>query len=131
MSMPPEYFTTRFSTPEIPSFPDVFAIITGYATTGETWPEERNREANERLLAELEARGVWIHPITGHSPDAAHSEPGWAAALPFDEACDLGHRFLQMAIFWVRYDELFVSYCDARRGLVRVGGFRERLASEA
>lgn len=125
--MPRVYFTTSFTTPEVPIFPDEFAIITGYATTGETWPEERNLNANARLLAELELRDVWTHPITGHSPGLDHAEPGFATALGFNEACGLGLSFLQTAIFYVRGDELFVSYCDERRALVPIGAFRERL----
>lgn len=127
MTMPFEYFTTRFTMREAASFPDEFAIITGYATTGESWPEERSRKNNVALLARLESRGVWIHPITGHSPDMAHMEPGWAAELRFDDACDLGRDFEQMAIYYVRGDALFVSWCDERRSLVPVGAFRERV----
>ena len=125
--MPREYFAARFVTPEVPRFPEEFAIVTGYATTGERWSEERNQASNAALFAELQSRGVWVHPVTGVSPDGTHAEPGWAAALPFDDACDLGRRFLQLAIYYVRGDALFVSFCDERRGLVRVGSFRERL----
>lgn len=129
-AMPREYFTTQFTTPAIPKFPDEFAIITGYATTGERWPDELNRASNAALLEELRSRGIWIHPMTGHSPDLDHAEPGWAAALSFDDACNLGQRFKQIAVYYIRGDELSVSYCDGRRGLVRVGRFRERVKSE-
>ena len=47
--------------------------------------------------------------------------------MPFTEACDLGREYLQDAIYLVQGDQLSVTYCDERRGLVAVGNFRERL----
>jgi hypothetical protein len=47
--------------------------------------------------------------------------------MPFDDACDLGLRFRQDAIFHVSGDHLSVTYCDERRALVPVGLFRERI----
>lgn len=124
--MHPDYFETRFRTPAtVPSWPEAFAVITAYATTGESWTESENRRADLRLRAEL--GGVWRERITGYSATTGHAEPGWAVDLRFDEACDLGARFLQDAIYWVRSGELFVSRCDERRSLERVGSFLERL----
>lgn len=126
----PAYFETRFRTPaSITSWPDEFVIVTAYATTGEAWPAEENERAGRCLDQELrgELRVAWCQRITGYSPTSGHAEPGWAVELPFDDACELGTDFLQDAIYWVRGDELSVSYCDHRRGLVRVGSFRERL----
>lgn len=62
--------------------------------------------------------------LTGYSPTTVHAEPGWAVEMPWDEACDLGLRFKQDAIYSVRGDELTVTFCDHRRGLVPVGAFR-------
>ena len=124
--MHPAYFETRFRTPErVPSWPEAFAIITAYATTGESWSDSENLDADLRLQAELV--GVWHERITGYSPTTGHAEPGWAVDLAFEDACDLGDRFRQDAIYWVRSGELFVSRCDDRRALVRVGSFPERL----
>ena len=47
--------------------------------------------------------------------------------MPLEEACDLGHQYLQDALYHVRGDQLFVTYCDQKRALVPVGNFRERL----
>lgn len=47
--------------------------------------------------------------------------------MPFDAACDLGLRYRQDATCHVQGDQLSVSLCDDRRGLVAVGAFRERL----
>jgi hypothetical protein len=125
-SMHPAYFETRFRTPTpVPSWPGAFAIVTAYATTGESWSDAENERADLRLEEAL-ADG-WRERITGYSPTTGHAEPGWAVALPFDDACDLGERFRQDAVYLVEADDLFVSYCDGRRALVRVGSFRERL----
>ena len=126
--MHPAYFETRFRTPD-PGvrWPDRFVIITAHATTGASWPDERSEDADRRLERVLRDRAPWLRRLTGYSPATGHAEPGWAADLPFDEACDLGRAFLQDAIYVVRGDELLVSRCDERRALVHVGSFRDRL----
>ncbi|MBA2293221.1 MAG: hypothetical protein H0W15_12285 [Gemmatimonadales bacterium] len=44
------YFDVRFRAESpVAEWPAEFVIVTGYATTGEEWPEERNAEADERL----------------------------------------------------------------------------------
>lgn len=124
--MHPEYFETRFRTARpVRSWPAAFAIITAHATTGTSRLPEENERADLRLKAALGGR--WHERITGYSPVTGHAEPGWAVMLPFHEACDLGARFQQDAIYLVESDDLFVSHCDERRGLVRVGSFKERL----
>lgn len=111
-------------------WPRRFVILTAYATTGTSWTDQENLDADRRLEEALRSRlgeEGEIRRITGFSPATGHAEPGWAAPLSFGEACDLGVRFLQDALYVVRDDRLFVSYCDERRGLVTVGSFRERL----
>lgn len=126
--MHPAYFRTRFRVEAPPpAWPERFVILSAYATTGERWSDEQNADADERLRHELAETGRWMHRVTGYDPDGAHAEPSWAAELPFDEACDAGTRYLQDAIYMVDGDRLYVSYCDGRRGLVAVGGFRERV----
>ena len=126
--MNPVYFETRFAVdPTWDDRPDEFAIVSAHATTGETWTPLENAAAHSRLTDELRALGVWMRAITGYSPTSTHAEPGWAVAIGFDAACDLGRRYLQDAIYFVRDDALFVSYCDERRGFVSVGAFRERV----
>ena len=122
------YFHVRFRTPEPDGWwPEAFAIVTAYHTTGQTWPATRNREADAALREVLRDEGCWTRRLTGYHPVTGHAEPGWAAALPFPEACDLGARFLQDAIYWVEGDVFAVSHCDDRRAAVPVGSFRERL----
>ena len=135
--MHPAYFEVRFRSPKRwCSWPETFAIVTAYATTGESWSDPENREADRRLADLLRARAggdqePWSpRRLTGFSPTTGHAEPGWAAALSFEEACEVGLRFRQDALYWVEHDALYVSYCDRRRELVPVGSFRDRLEGE-
>jgi hypothetical protein len=131
-SMHPSYFGVRFRVPvPLPEWPREFAILSGYATTGEVWSPERNAAADRALGEELSGTGTWMHRITGFFPETGHAEPGWAAALTLEEGCDWGLRYLQDAIYFVREDALWVSHCDARRALVHVGRFRERVQGVA
>ena len=127
----PAYFTIAFRTAvPLREWPDVFVIISAYATTGETWSEERNLDADHRLNAELLRCGYSPIRITGYSPDTGHTEPSWAVEMPLDEALDLGRAFLQDAIFVVRQDELLVSRCSHPSELIPVGRYRERIGKE-
>lgn len=127
----PEYFQVRFRAPRhAEPWPRRFVILTGFATTGTSWTDQENTDADRCLEETLRARlgeEAWVRRITGFSPTTGHAESGWAAPLPFEEACDLGVGFLQDALYVVRGDRLLVSYCDERRALVPVGSFRERL----
>lgn len=126
--MHPSYFQVQFSTPEpVREWPANFAILSGYATTGQVWTAERNAAADRALGETIFVIGVWRERITGFFDQTGHSEPGWAAELELNAACDLGLKFLQDAIYYVQGDSLSVSYCDERRDLVPVGNFRERV----
>jgi hypothetical protein len=126
--MNPVYFETRFRTDALPTaWPEEFAILSAYASTGESWTQARNEAADRELAAVLAARGGWHVRIVGYSPTTGHAEPSWATEMSFDEACDLGLRFLQDAIFHVKGNVLSVSYCDDRRSLVPVGRFSARV----
>ena len=104
-----------------------FAIISGYATTGEKWPTERNQQADEQLHHRLVENGTWLRRVTGYAPDTGHNEPCWAIAISFDEACDIGEEFLQDAIYYVVGDDLFVSHCDSRRVKTPISKFSVKI----
>lgn len=126
--LPDFYFLTQFRDQEADCiWPSEFSIITAHATTGQEWGSEENEAADSALSDEFRGDGKWIARITGYSPVTGHAEPGWAAAIGWETACDLGSKYKQDAIYHVKGDELFVSYCDGRRALVPVGMFRERL----
>ena len=131
----PEYYrTTRFRIDSPTDFPLEFVILTAHATTGQVWPEEQNQNADQRLEAELRALGHEPQRITGYAPDSepeepdsAHEEPGWAVPIPFTVACNLLEKYLQDALYHVQGDQLSLSYCDVRRGLIPIGPFREKV----
>ena len=130
--MHPAYFETHFTAADDPlDWPEQFAIITAYATTGEVWTNQQNEAADQALEAELRSTGRWMRRITGYSPHPTtqHREPGWAVAMDWQDACDLGARFLQDAIYVVQADALAVTLCDHRRDLLPVGTFRQRLTA--
>lgn len=124
----PAYFQVRFRT-EAPQedWPDQFVILTAYATTGETWSEERNVEADRKLHAHLVTLGHTPIRITGYDPESGHAEPGWAVELPLEEALAVGREFLQDAIFVVQGDTLAVAQCNTPHAAQTIGHFRERV----
>lgn len=127
--MHPAYLETRFRT-AVPFDvqPVEFAIITAYATTGETWTPEENQAADQRLSTELQRRNVWFRRLTGFSPSTGHAEPGWAADMSWEDACEVGWQFRQDAVYFVRNDMLYVTHCQPmQRSLVPVAAFSERL----
>jgi len=130
--MNPVYFETRFRLDaQPPRWPDAFVIITAYATTGQSWAEDVNVAADRRLAEQIDLRACWRWRVTGYSPTTGHAEPGWAVAMAWEEACDLGRAFHQDAIYAVESDTLFVTCCDSGRQLISVGPFRERLDGDS
>ncbi len=127
----PAYFDVRFrgNAPFDGGWPDEFAIITAYATTGEVWKEAENEAADAELERVLRGRGIWLRRLTGYSPVSGHAERGWAVDLGFTDACDIARAFKQDAIYFVRGDTLYASFADERRAEVLVGAFRERLTA--
>src|SRR5687767_9253903 len=105
--MEPAYFEARFLIEApVDRWPDEFVILNAYATTGETWSREENDTADRRLHDQLAGRSRLLVRITGYSPTTGHGAPGWAAVLPFDEACDLGLHFKHDAIYYIEGDHL-------------------------
>jgi len=125
------YLETRFRTPAMVSrWPDRFVILSAFATTGETWTDERNDAADQALGRELRGRG-WLARIVGYSPSSGHAEPSWAVEMPIRQAREVGSRFKQDAIFAVRGNRLRVIRCGESCLSAVVGSFLERLDGEA
>ena len=126
--MHPSYFAVKFrchGDAATLDWPNFFAIVSAYATTGQIWTEAENQAADQALAETLRTSGRWHRRITGWLGD--HEEPGFAVSMDFEAACDLGLRFRQDAIYLVQGDRLAVSFCDTRRALVEAGTFRSRL----
>lgn len=138
----PEYLKTRFqfetyslNNPRVDLFggdaaknhlPDSFAIISAFATTGESWTDEESEAADKNLFDSLSLMG---HPIRviAYSTDIGHREPSWCIELSWNSACDIGLKFKQDAIYYVRGTRLFLSFCDDKRILIDIGSFHEHL----
>ena len=128
VSMNPAYVETRFVTADTAQdWPEKFAIISAYSTTGEVWSHDQNEAADQKLKAQLSLENVWLRRVIGYSPKTGHREPSWAAEISPADACNCSVRFKQDAIYYVTGDDLWVSHCDARRQMIRVGNFRERV----
>lgn len=126
--MHPAYFDTRFRVDTLPDdWPTRFVILSAWATTGQTWTRQANEMADHQLGQLLADGGRWHLRITGYSPFTGHAEPSWAFPMSLEEACDLGQRFRQDALYHVDGDQLSVTHCDHRRSLVPMGSFRQRL----
>lgn len=123
----PAYSQTRFSVQtQLTEWPDQFAIITAWATTGQVWTADRNQEADERLRQTILTSGEWHHRIVGSAPDGQHSEPGWAVATSRSEAKQLGVVFSQDAVYYVSGGDLSVLGCNDDR-CAPLGSFIDRL----
>lgn len=122
------YFDTRFRCDIPPAvWPEVFVVLSAYATTGSIWNAERNSSADAALECELARRQIRRWRVDGYSPETGHSEPSWVAEMPVREGCGVGKQFLQDAIYWVERDRLFVIQCEFPNRLVFVGTFSRRL----
>jgi len=125
----PAYFDTRFRLEGLEVIRvDSCAIVSAWATTGETWCAKKNHSADVQLYELLTARGSYPLRIHGYSPTTGHSEPSWMCDLDLIEACDVGTQFHQDAIYWIYKGELFVVLCAlGKRVPVSVANFRARL----
>lgn len=128
MPLPPEYRSTVFLLENPPDpLPPSFAIVTAWNPRGMTIDATANRKADEVLHRELEELGLSPFRATGCSPDLSHREPGWAVVISKVEAIALGRRHRQLAVWWIRDDELILVDC-ATGGETRVARFSERIA---
>lgn len=126
--MRPEYLETRFRVQDASvTWPQKFAIISAFATTGETWTEERNRAADLNLKTKLSQWDGSPIRVVGYSPKSGHAEPSWAAALQLHDSLTIARNFLQDAIYYVEADALSVVSCREPMKQIGMGSFRSRL----
>jgi hypothetical protein len=98
--MNPVYFKMRFRTDQpVIDWPSEFAILSAYATTGQSWTPDQNEAADRRLESELRTRGGWLGRIFGYSPTSGHTEPRWAIdCLCKTDAASAGASFRTASI---------------------------------
>lgn len=127
MSLPPEFHSTVFLLEDPPDLlPPDFAIVTAWNPEGLTSDATANRKADEVLHRELEELGLAPFRATGCSPDLSHREPGWAVVISKVEAIALGRRHRQLAVWWIRNDEMILVDCSTGEE-ARVARFSERI----
>ena len=138
MVFSPDYFTTTFlltSSQDLIRLTEMVrqkpvALLTGYATTGEIWPKERNIAADQSLHQEL----LEFNPvrITGKNPEGTHYEPGWAVHMSLESALAIAERYHQDAIYYIDEDLLWIygSTSQEKRLPAKVGSFLSRVSVE-
>ncbi len=124
------YFQTKFEVPIKPKkYPQQFAIITAYNPMNQLLSDYQNNVRNKILEEELKQKYDWVYQINGFDETTDHKEKGFM----FDcsslyEACKLGEKYSQDAIYYILDDTLYVSKCARnQRKLVKVGGFLSRI----
>ena len=123
------YYETRFIIKQYDnSWPETFAIISGYATTGQKWTDTTNCNSDHKLHKLISSRKKWAQRLIGYSPTTGHNEPSWATNFSIADACYIGKIFMQDAIYYVKNNKLLLIYCnDPQRQQFYVDQFRTRI----
>jgi hypothetical protein len=126
----PGYSQTVFiATQPVNGWPESWGIITAYNPPGVARSLAENEAANAQLQSTL---AEWTHfPVTGASPDLSHREPGYGVEAPLMRLLELGRRFDQAAIFWVKRGVVFLYPCQPTSPPVRIGKWHDRLRIES
>ena len=125
----PAYFETRFyiAKPER-ELCDPAIVLSAFATTGEVWPKEKNRLADESLKSRLDKLPHRaIIRMLGYSPMSGHGEPSWLIDCDLTTGCWIGREFHQDALYLIEKKELYVVSCNAPGDMAHIGRFSERL----
>lgn len=125
----PAYFLTRFyvSLEEL-EFPGQGVILSACATTGEIWPADRSRLADQKLESCLRGYSPgFLIRLIGYSPADNHFEASWLVDLDLLTGCRIGEQFLQDALYFLDHDSLDVVDCSDRFRRANVGTFYDRL----
>ncbi len=97
-------------------WPAEFAILTAHDPEGMVTDPADNQVADHTLAEELRGAGYRLHRIIGQSSDGAHQEPGWAVTVGLPGAIELGRRYGQLAIFYIRQGRLTLVACADGEG---------------
>lgn len=124
------YFKTIFEIPLKPNqYPRQFAIITAHNPFNKLLNTQENIARNHILKNDLKRNYGWVYEINGFDEQTNHKENGFMFdAKSLDEACHLGLKYSQDAIYYVIDDILYVSKSDIEnRKLIEVGEFLIRI----
>ena len=110
--MNPEYEHTVFILTEFPSiWPDEFAIITAYNPMDKKLSDGENRKRNQELTNWAKEKA--FIDLIGSSPDRTHQEQSIGVTFTLKEAIEVGLRFNQRAIFYVKNGNLELVECNS------------------
>jgi hypothetical protein len=123
------YFSTRFWVEEpARSLMEFGVILSGYATTGQVWADQKNRQSDLALESLLRTNLQYsLVRLIGYSPSLDHAEPSWLIDLNCEEGCRIGVQFQQDALYSVEAGEIFVVDCQDPTKRAYVGRFLDRL----
>lgn len=125
------YFNTFFEIPIKPNeYLNQFAIITAYNPMNKSLSERENISKNKILEKEIRQKYDWVYQINGFNEDTKHKENGFMFnTKSLDDACDLGEKYSQDAIYLVIDNILYVSKCHKKeRKIIKVGEFSIRIS---
>ena len=119
------YYKTVFILHENPAkWPSNFAIITAENPMDQSMTETENKERTGRLLKHI---GKLKHGcLTGSSRNLLHQEKSFSVKVDFDEAINIGNKFEQRAIYYIRNGTLLLVDCSNRE-FFELGNFEERI----
>lgn len=121
------YKNTIFLLERIPKLlPDYFAIITAYNPMDRQLSKVENKKLNNALLKKIENFNEEIIPIIGSSLDLTHKEPSYLVKVALNKGIETAQFFNQRAIFWAKYDKLYLIDCSSREK-TPIGSFSERM----
>jgi hypothetical protein len=124
------YFQTKFEVPIEPKqYPQQFAIITAYNPMNQLLSDYHNIIRNNILKEEPQQKYDWVYQINGFDETTYHKEDGFMFNCScLYEACKLGDKYSQDAIYYVLDNILYVSKCSKnQRKLVKVENFLSRI----
>src|SRR5690348_4961826 len=111
-----EYLNTLFRIPqEPPSWPAEFVIVTAFNPEGASKGAEQNHRFDSELTLHLQQTGLQFWRVNGGSPDFSHVEPGYAVETDLQTGLDIGKKFRQIAIFWIKEGNLILVDCASGR----------------
>jgi hypothetical protein len=87
-------------------------VLTAHNPNGTERAPALNQADQVKFERDLAALGLTFWPATGRSRDGSWSEPGFAVAgLDRAQACDLGSRYGQLAIYELTAGDVYVVRC--------------------
>ncbi|MCW8330104.1 DUF3293 domain-containing protein [Photobacterium sp. SDRW27] len=101
------YQAISFKAEQHPVYP-CFAILTAFNPRSIVLNNYDNVKRNELLKIELVNLTEKILPVTCRALDGSWQEPGFAAVITLEQACQLARRWQQNAIYWVEQGQLLL-----------------------